>query len=303
MPLYEITKGGELFPFRRLHADAGLYERDLESLLWDNLDELTGEPMFRVARQATVLGGGRPDIIALDHGGRVVVIEVKRNVDRGQLAQCLEYAGWARTTNLDEISTLYHTGPGEFFRDWQEFTGTSTPVIINSSPRLILVARDFHGRTGAALDFLIENGLPVDLVPISIYEDENGRRLVDVEAEHEPMVLPSAADARSPASPLTREGRRIRLVDLIDAGLLKPGDELIWERVRVGETYPAAVTENGSIQLDDGRTFSSPSRAAIEASGLGAYDGWWAWRVVRLGNRLLKDIRTELIESRACDES
>ena len=41
--------------------------------------------------------------MALDKTGRVVVFEVKRDVDRRQLAQCLEYAGWARTTNLDEL--------------------------------------------------------------------------------------------------------------------------------------------------------------------------------------------------------
>ncbi len=64
---------------------------------------MTGEALFRVTRQA-VITSGRPDIVALNHEARVVVIEVKRAVDRGQLAQCLEYAGWARTIRLDELA-------------------------------------------------------------------------------------------------------------------------------------------------------------------------------------------------------
>ena len=55
-----------------------------------------------------------------------VVIEVKREMDRAQLAQVLEYAGWARTVGLDEIATRtrYHGGAAGFWEDWQEFTGT-----------------------------------------------------------------------------------------------------------------------------------------------------------------------------------
>jgi hypothetical protein len=36
-----------------------------------------------------VEGGSRPDIIALDDDARVMVVEVKREFDRGQLAQAL----------------------------------------------------------------------------------------------------------------------------------------------------------------------------------------------------------------------
>jgi hypothetical protein len=120
VPLYEIDKAGELTPFRRLQG-ADLYEREIEDLFWTNPEEFVGESLFLVARQANLPSGGRPDIVALDKDARVVVVEIKRDVDRGQLAQCLEYAGWARTTSLDELSALYQRGPqGEFFTGWQE---------------------------------------------------------------------------------------------------------------------------------------------------------------------------------------
>ena len=64
------------------------YEREIEALAWSNLEAFTGEALFPVARQARISGGGIPDILALDESGRVVVIEVKRDMDRSQLAQC-----------------------------------------------------------------------------------------------------------------------------------------------------------------------------------------------------------------------
>ncbi len=105
MPIFQMDQNA-LVPFKRQAIASGVYEHGIELLLWDNLEELTGDNLFRVARQAILPAGGKPDIVALDETGRVVVIEVKRDVDRGQLAQTLEYAGWARTTNLDQLAGL-----------------------------------------------------------------------------------------------------------------------------------------------------------------------------------------------------
>src|SRR4051794_6652560 len=186
MPLFEINSAGGLVPFRRLRGGAELYEREIEDLAWGNAEEIVGETLFLLQRQPTLQQGGRPDIVALDRDARVVIIEVKREFDRGQLAQCLEYAGWGRRANLDELAQMYQFGADRFFPDWQEFTGSEVPAIVNPSPRLVLIAGSFHARTAAAVEFLIANRLPVMVVPISIYEDQQARRLVNIEAEHEP---------------------------------------------------------------------------------------------------------------------
>ena len=72
------------------------------------------------------------------------------------------------------------------------------------------------------------------------------------------------------------------------------GDELVWARPRLGVEYRANVEENGSIRLTDDRVFSSPSVAAIRAANVPASDGWYAWRVPRLGGVLLNDLRIQL---------
>lgn len=299
MPLYELTEDG-LEPFRRLRPSSELYESEIEELVWSDLEAFTGEPLFPVARQAHIPGGGVPDVLALDEDGRVVIIEVKRDVDRGQLAQCLEYAGWARLTNLDEISGLYrrapgHEGPEAFFRDWLDFTERTTPLTINPQPRLFLVARDFEGRTRSALDFLRESSLPVTVIPVTVYEDQTGRRIIDIDAEHEPPV-PSAVTLSTGPVAVTLNGRRVTVLDLIEAGYLEPGEQVEFVRPRVGERYEAVVRGDGSFELPDGSVHQSPSRAATNAAGLVSYDGWLAWRVPRLGGTKLHELRAQYVE-------
>ena len=111
MALFRIEQEGQgLVPFAQYAAGDGLYEREVEDLLWDNLEEVLGRTLFRVARQAHLPHVGIPDILALDETGRIVVIEVKRDVDRQLLSQSLEYAGWARESNLQGETLTWSTG-------------------------------------------------------------------------------------------------------------------------------------------------------------------------------------------------
>jgi hypothetical protein len=68
-------------------------------------------------------------------------------------------------------------------------------------------------------------------------------------------------------------GRRVRVFDLLRAGLLAEGDELVLDRRRSGETHRASVTAEGRIRLADGQEFSSPSSAAREVARVTAIDG------------------------------
>ncbi len=299
MPLFEIDSDERLAPLRRLRGGGEVYEKEIEDLLWGALEDITGEPLFKVARQPNIRGGGRPDLVALTSEGRIVVIEVKRDVDRGQLAQCLEYAGWARKAGLDELAGLYHADSVEqFFRDWQEFTETPTPKRIQGSARLMLVARDFHGRTGSAFEYLVENELPVKLLRVALYEAPDGRRFLDVEGEHEPEPSPIPGNDAVAIDHTRIDGRPVRLDDLIEAGLLEAGQTLVWERRNLGQVYRCRVTDSGGLQVDgqDGHTWSSASSAAGAAAGGGSFDGWKVWKTE--GGTLIDELRRRLAEMR-----
>lgn len=301
MPLYEVTDE-ELVPFRRISSGSDLYEREIEDLMWDNIEAFTGDALFRVCRQPTLATGGRPDIVALDRNGRVHVIEIKRDIDRGQLAQCLEYAGWAKGTNLDELAGMFHEGQDEFFSAWTEFTESTAPQLVSDSPRLTLVARDFDDRTAGALDFLTDSNLPISVLRVTVYEDQERRRFVDIDSDHEPewevvsVLAESATPGRSPVH-LKIDGRRVQISDLMEHDLLVAGESLTWHRPRTGVTYSVTVTDTGGFRLDSGAVVSSPSRAAMDVAAVGSYDGWTAWR--NADGVLLDELRRKLLQQLA----
>lgn len=92
-------------------------------------------------------------------------------------------------------------------------------------------------------------------------------------------------------------GRRVRVADLVRAGLLDVGTELVFTRPRMGITYLAEVSKDHAIRLTDGRQFASPSRAAMAAVGRGSFDGWNAW-TLRDGTSL-DTLRQRLLDSLA----
>lgn len=90
------------------------------------------------------------------------------------------------------------------------------------------------------------------------------------------------------------DGRRVQLLDLIDAGLLAAGDVLEFNRPRAGQTHTAVVTEEGRLRLEDGREFAAPSRAAVEAGEVRSIDGWLVWVHQRTGQPLAQ-LRHEVL--------
>ncbi|MBY6350801.1 CBS domain-containing protein [Rhodococcoides corynebacterioides] len=90
------------------------------------------------------------------------------------------------------------------------------------------------------------------------------------------------------------DGRRVRVRDLLDAGLLQSDQSLVFTRPRAGERHEATVSETGELRLGD-RVFSSLSSAASAAAGT-AVDGWHAWRLGDNGP-FLHRLRQQLLDS------
>ncbi|NUK32314.1 CBS domain-containing protein [Streptomyces lunaelactis] len=116
------------------------------------------------------------------------------------------------------------------------------------------------------------------------------------------MTEPTAESAT--ASTTTRntyllDGRRATVADLLNAGLIKEGDELVFDRPRVGSRHTARVIPDGRFELPDGQTFRSPSQAAAAAVGAGSFDGWHAWALP--DGTMLDDLRQRLLDMAAAN--
>jgi uncharacterized protein with ParB-like and HNH nuclease domain len=68
----------------------------------------------------------------------------------------------------------------------------------------------------------------------------------------------------------------VSLKNLLDAGLLSPGQSLTG--TRNGVTCSATVTADGEVELEDGRREESPSTAGAAALGTHACNGWHFWQ-------------------------
>lgn len=80
---------------------------------------------------------------------------------------------------------------------------------------------------------------------------------------------------------------------LLEVGLIRAGERIIMRR-RNGPPREATVRPDGTIALADGQICRTPSEAAKEAAGVGSADGWIKWRVPRLANRTLDELRHEV---------
>ncbi|MBF9131872.1 CBS domain-containing protein [Plantactinospora sp. S1510] len=97
-------------------------------------------------------------------------------------------------------------------------------------------------------------------------------------------------------------GRRLRVSDLLDAGMVKVGQALSYRPPHSTAVHKAAITDRGRIRLSDGREFSTPSGAATAVNSARAVHGWYAWRLDADGP-FLHDLRQQLMRAVADDTS
>ncbi|OZG64083.1 hypothetical protein BHAP_1250 [Bifidobacterium hapali] len=104
--------------------------------------------------------------------------------------------------------------------------------------------------------------------------------------QHTDLTAQPVEDLAGSAS-ITRTShgsRRVTIAQVVKAGLLIPGETLVWERPRKGERYVATVTEHGRFRLEDGSEYTSPTAAARAAGGSSA--GLDVWKRTSNGQKL-----------------
>lgn len=98
------------------------------------------------------------------------------------------------------------------------------------------------------------------------------------------------------------DGRRVRVSDLLEAGLLQPGQKLHYQRRRGEAPHESVVTKHGRLRLTDGREFDTPSAAGAAASRATAVAGWSAWQIGPHGPSL-HQLRQQLLQTTAAEEA
>jgi len=100
MPVFQ-TSGAKL---HKLSSHAFSKEKELQSLVEENLDELLG--MHFLATEYTTTFGGRIDTLAVDYTGAPVIIEYKRNRNDNVINQGLSYLRWLQAQKVEFFEML-----------------------------------------------------------------------------------------------------------------------------------------------------------------------------------------------------
>ena len=88
---------------------------------------------------------------------------------------------------------------------------------------------------------------------------------------------------------MARTTGTVSLGDLLERGVLRAGEQLVIRR-RSASPIEGVLQPDGTIRV--GPTVSrSPSSAARKALGSGPVDGWLRWRVARLDEQSLAELR------------
>lgn len=84
-------------------------EERLERFLLQDPNVL-GQPLLVIDQQITTPSGKRLDILAIDEGGDLHVVELKRDRSpRDVTAQIIDYASWVRNLDYQRVKELYET--------------------------------------------------------------------------------------------------------------------------------------------------------------------------------------------------
>jgi len=281
MPIWKITpKGPVKVPETKLKHEK-LLEENLEE--WIVTDpSLLGEPLLIIGRQVMIPDvKDKPDLLALDPQGKVVVIELKR----GKLTdpidmQALRYASYISKWRFEDFENqarvhLKKVGDPNFnFNElYEQFcadAGIDEVPDLNSDQRLIIVGSEVKDKLGSVALWLRDHKVDIKVIEIEIYHEGDAlfvqphviiplpvSRFVDIgQASRGEVSQPWVTDGKTwhldkRCSPKTRE-MLLRLDDLIRDNLEVDGprwDQKFYVAYRVGNYNWLAISTHSSTLI------------------------------------------------------
>jgi len=73
--------------------------------------------------------------------------------------------------------------------------------------------------------------------------------------------------------------QKINLATLAKTGVIKSGDEFVWERKSQNRVHTVVLTQNYLLQSGD-KFFRTPSAAARHFNGNKPVNGWLVWKLL-----------------------
>src|SRR6056297_2909854 len=150
---YKINNKGKAIQLER--KDLKL-EKELQSLVEDNLQELFGITFLASEYSTGERHGGRMDTLGIDENNSPVILEYKKNKNQNVINQALFYLDW-----LIDHKSAFEILVRDKFKEKIEIDW--------SSPRVLCIAEEFNKYDTYAVEQMKR---PIELIQYRIFEDD-----------------------------------------------------------------------------------------------------------------------------------
>jgi hypothetical protein len=238
----------------------GVTESDIEEWVIET-PSILDEDLLVVASQYAKFDrtAERPDVLALDPDGKLVVIELKRGrADATTDLQAIKYASYCSTISAEELQQDYRgfwnsrrpeddqltpEDVGEEFRNFlgEEITTTEegyADFALDDRPRILLAAGSFGPEITTPVVWLErEFGMDITCVELEAHQRDgevfvSSRRVLPV-PEAEEYMAKRRQKERQQSRSSSRADRAITV--LLEAGLVEEGDIVVFDPAKVPE--------------------------------------------------------------------
>ena len=176
--LWEITADRKLSEIPARYASL---EQWIEDWLANDISVLDPD-LLVIGRQVRTSFGGAVDLLCMDRGGNLVVVELKRGqTPRDVTSQALEYSTWAKDLDFDEVTHIadsYLGESGSLEKAFRERFEAELPDQLNQGHRSLIVAESVDASTDRIVRYLAELGVPINVATVQHFEDADGRELL-----------------------------------------------------------------------------------------------------------------------------
>jgi hypothetical protein len=189
MRLFRLDENDSFVEYREQDFKGTHREQTLEDWLEANSGGVLGyEGLLIIGRQVATNFRSFIDLLAIDHEGNCVVIELKRDrTPRETLAQALEYASFAASLDFEQLESILcgYTGDerlslAEYHRSYFSLTEENA-VSFNKDQRIVLVGQDITPEIRQTSGFLCQKGLHVTCLEFKYFETELSQRMLSVD--------------------------------------------------------------------------------------------------------------------------
>lgn len=206
------------------YVETGFETQHQESILEDWLENnphsiIEDGTLLILGRQVTTNVDSFIDLLAIDRQGDVAVIELKRDrTPRETLAQALEYASFVEPLDYDQLESIFQSylddASANLAQYHHDYFGLATDeaVVFNKDQRVVIIGQRITPLVRQTSSFLRQKGLRVTCVEFTLFETEEGLRLLSTDiVVGKEATAPSRISSRS--LPRTSESQFMEALD------------------------------------------------------------------------------------------